>query len=192
MAAHSFTSFAFRASTVWWREEQIVVSRIDQIEKSRGLRSRPFAGQTSLSMNEGFTSESRTGWSGKRERVQNLVAGTRELLGRGSWPRAADNPPKCRRRSAGSSIGLQRVQKAEGTSRSLWRPPKPWQAADFGFWWRFFPLWQTRKLKLGYCVGLPLIGCRLSYRLWTKSSAACRRPPTGEFLCIFGPSWAHD
>ena len=45
MAAHSFTSFALRASTVGWEEEQVLVSRIDQMEKSRGLRSGLFAGQ---------------------------------------------------------------------------------------------------------------------------------------------------
>ena len=45
-AAHSFTSFALR-------EEQALVSRIDQMEMSRGLRSRLLAGETSLLMNEG-------------------------------------------------------------------------------------------------------------------------------------------
>ena len=74
-----------------------------------------------------FFSESRSGWSWKREKAQSPVAGTRELLGSASWPRAEGNPPKCRRCSAGSSIWLQRAQKAKGTYLSLWRPPKPWQ-----------------------------------------------------------------
>ena len=43
-----------------------------------------------------------TGWSLTRERVQTPVAGTRDLLGSASWPRAAGNPPKCRRCSADS------------------------------------------------------------------------------------------
>ena len=52
-AAHSFTSFALRASTVGWEKEQAFVTRIGQVEKSRGLRSGLLAGQTSLLMNEG-------------------------------------------------------------------------------------------------------------------------------------------
>ena len=52
MEAHSFTSFSLRASTVGWREKQALVSRIYQMEKSRGLRSGLLAGQTSLLMNE--------------------------------------------------------------------------------------------------------------------------------------------
>ena len=43
-----------RASTVGWGEEQAFVSRINQMEKSRGLRSGLLAGQTSLFMNEGI------------------------------------------------------------------------------------------------------------------------------------------
>ena len=105
------------------------------MEKSRGLRSRLLAGQDFLAYEwEDFTLN--PGWSWKRERAQRPVAGTRELPESASWPIAADTPPKCLRCSAGSSIWLQRAQKAEGTSRSLWRPPSPWQTADFGVWWR--------------------------------------------------------
>ena len=50
-----------------------------------------------------------------RERAQSSVAGIRELLGSASWPKAVGNPPKCRRCSSGSSIWLQRAQKAKGT-----------------------------------------------------------------------------
>ena len=39
MAAHAFTSFALRASIVAWGEKQGLISRIDQMEKFRGLRS---------------------------------------------------------------------------------------------------------------------------------------------------------
>ena len=36
IAAHSYTSFALRPYTVGWGEEQALVSRINQMEKSRG------------------------------------------------------------------------------------------------------------------------------------------------------------
>ena len=52
MAAFSFTSFAFRASTVGRGEERALVFRIDQVEKSRRLRSGLLAGQTSLLVNK--------------------------------------------------------------------------------------------------------------------------------------------
>ena len=55
--------------------------------------------------------------------VESPVAKTKKLLGSAYWSRATDNPPKCQRCSAGSSIWLQRAQKAEGSSRSLWRRP---------------------------------------------------------------------
>ena len=74
MAAHSFTSFALRASTVEWEKVPALVSRIDQIEKSRGLRSGLLAGQTSLLMNEEIFLWIRIRWSWKRERAQSSVA----------------------------------------------------------------------------------------------------------------------
>ena len=122
-------------------------------EEVQRAKSGLLAGQIFLLMNEG------TGWSWKRERVQSPVAGIRELLISAPWLRAAGNSPKCRRCSAGSSIWLQRTQKAEGTSRYLWRPSKPWQTTDFGVWWRSLSLWMTRKPKLGHCAGLPPAGC---------------------------------
>ena len=97
------------------------------MEKPRGLRSGLFAGQTSLLMNEGIFL-----W------IQNWVileawesAGTRQLLGGATWPRAADNLPKCRRWSAGSSIWLQRAQKAEGLQVSVTAAQT---MTDCGFW----------------------------------------------------------
>ena len=95
--------------------------------------------------------------------------------------------PKCRRCSAGSSIWLQKAQSAEGTYRSLWRPPKPWQTADFGVWWRYFHLWMTRKCKLSDFAGLPPAGCRIFSRPRTRGSSACCRTSPGGFPCIF---WA--
>ena len=47
MAAHFFPSFALRASTVGRGEEHAFLSRIDQMEKSKGLGSGFVASQTS-------------------------------------------------------------------------------------------------------------------------------------------------
>ena len=66
---------------------------------------------------------------GRRVMLQGPGNSLEVLLG----PGQADNPPKCRWCDAGSSIWLQRAQKAEGISWSLWQSPKPWQSSDF---WR--------------------------------------------------------
>ena len=52
--SHSFTNFALRAFAVGWGEEHAVVSKIDQMEKFRGLRSGFLADQASLLINEGI------------------------------------------------------------------------------------------------------------------------------------------
>ena len=54
MAAHSFSNLALRASSVEWEEKQALVSRIDQMEKFRGLRWGLLAGQISFFMSEGI------------------------------------------------------------------------------------------------------------------------------------------
>ena len=101
-----------------------------------------------LAMNEGIFLWIQDWMILEVESVQSPVAGTRELIGSASWTRAAGNPPKCWRCSARSSIWLQRTQKAEGTSRCLWRLPKPWQTADYDVWWGSFPMWMTRNPNL--------------------------------------------
>ena len=166
MAAPSFTSFAFRASTTGWEEEQALVSRIDQMEKCTGLRSGLLAGQTSLLMNEEIFLWIQEwvileAWERAEPCCRGQVTPWKCFLAR-----AASNTPKCqcRRCSAGSANSPQRAQKTERTSRALARPPKPWKTAHFGVWCRPFPLWMTRKPKLGHFIGCLPAGCRISSR----------------------------
>ena len=55
MAAYSFFSFAFRASAVEWGEEHALVSRIDQMENTKGYGQGSLQARLPcLNLNEGI------------------------------------------------------------------------------------------------------------------------------------------